>query len=156
MNELRSRGPTLGIQEIQRMIPHRFPMIMIDRVVDIVPFKSAVGVKCVSMGEPHFQGHFPQQAVMPGVMIIESMAQTAAVMVVHSLGEEALNKIVYFMSIEGAKFRRPVVPGDRMEVHVEALRNRGPVWKLEGKALVDGDVAAEAVISAMIRDPDAG
>lgn len=156
MNEMRSRGPTLDIQEIMRMIPHRFPMIMIDRVIDIVPFKSAVGVKCVSMGEPHFQGHFPQQAVMPGVMIIESMAQTAAVMVVHSLGDEALNKIVYFMSIEGAKFRRPVVPGDRLEVHVEALRNRGPVWKLEGKALVDGEVAAEAVISAMIRDPDVG
>lgn len=147
-------GPRLDIHDIMRIIPHRFPILMIDRIVEIVPMKSAVGIKCVSIGEPHFQGHFPQQAVMPGVMIIESMAQTAACMVVHSLGPTALNKIVYFMSIESAKFRRPVVPGDVMEVHVEALQSRGAVWKLAGKAKVDGKIVAEAVISAMIRDPD--
>ena len=149
-------GPRLEIHDIMDLIPHRFPILMIDRIVEIVPMKSAVGMKCVSIGEPHFQGHFPQQAVMPGVMIIESMAQTAAVMVVHSLGPTARNKIVYFMSIEGAKFRRPVVPGDMLEVHVETLQSRGPVWKLAGRAMVEGKVAAEATISAMIRDPDHG
>lgn len=154
MTETQFAGPQLDIHQIMELIPHRYPILMIDRIVEIIPMKSATGLKCVSMGEPHFQGHFPQQAVMPGVMIIESMAQTAACMVVHSLGPTARNKIVYFMSIESAKFRRPVVPGDMMKVHVETLQSRGAVWKLAGKAEVDGKVTAEAVISAMIRDPD--
>jgi len=125
---------------------------MIDRIDNVVPYESAVGIKCVSIGEPHFQGHFPGKPVMPGVLIIESMAQTAGVMVVTSLGPESEGKLVYFMSIEEAKFRRPVVPGDRMEVHVVKKQNRGQVWKFRGEARVDGKVVAEATFSAMIRD----
>jgi 3-hydroxyacyl-[acyl-carrier-protein] dehydratase len=133
-------------------IPHRYPFLMIDKVREVIPFERAVGIKCVSMGEPHFQGHFPGKPVMPGVLIIESMAQTAGVMVVTSLGPESEGKLVYFMSVEEAKFRRPVEPGDYMEVHVTKKQNRGQVWKFKGEAYVDGKLCAEATFAAMIRD----
>lgn len=142
----------IDVLKVMERIPHRYPFLMIDRIDNVVPFESAVGIKCVSIGEPHFQGHFPGKPVMPGVLIIESMAQTAGVMVVTSLGPESEGKLVYFMSIEEAKFRRPVVPGDRMEVHVVKKQNRGQVWKFRGEARVDGKVVAEATFSAMIRD----
>lgn len=142
----------IDIHDIMRMIPHRYPFLMIDRVVDIVPGETAVGVKCVTVSEPHFQGHFPQRPIMPGVLIIEAMAQTAASLVVHSLGEQAMDKLVYFMSIENARFRRPVVPGDVLRIHVERKHNRGAVWKFDGKAKVEGAVVAEATFAAMLVD----
>jgi 3-hydroxyacyl-[acyl-carrier-protein] dehydratase len=146
------RVAEIDIQRIVAMIPHRYPFLMIDRVVDVVPNESAVGIKNVSINEPHFQGHFPQRPVMPGVLIIEAMAQTAAVLVVQTLGPEAEGKLVYFMSVDNARFRRPVVPGDSMRVHVRKERNRGNVWKFTGEAKVDGKLVAEATYAAMILD----
>jgi 3-hydroxyacyl-[acyl-carrier-protein] dehydratase len=148
-------GSTVAVVDILRImhaIPHRYPFLLIDRVVDLVRNVSAIGVKNVSVNESFFAGHFPNHPVMPGVMIIESMAQTAAVLVVETLGPEAAGKVVYFMSIEGAKFRRPVVPGDQMRVHVVKERNRGNVWKFHGIARVDGVSVAEATFAAMIMD----
>ena len=150
-----SETPELGVVDINgimEMLPHRYPFLMIDKVIDIVPSISATGVKCVSMAEPHFQGHFPVKPVMPGVLIIEAMAQTAAVLVVHTLGVEAHGKVVYFMSIDNARFRKPVVPGDVIHLEVETLRQRGDVWKLAGKAVVDGAIVSEATFAAMIAD----
>ncbi|MEQ8248599.1 MAG: 3-hydroxyacyl-ACP dehydratase FabZ [Alphaproteobacteria bacterium] len=147
---------TADILRIVEMIPHRYPMLMIDRVVDMIRDRSATGIKNVSINEPQFRGHFPNHPVMPGVMIVESMAQTAAVLVVHTLGPDAEGKLVYFMSIDGARFRRPVVPGDTMNVHVTKVRNRGPVWKFQAVAKVEGRVVAEAEFAAMIREDDGG
>ncbi len=141
-----------NIAQIMRAIPHRYPFLLIDRVVDIVVGESAVGVKNVSINENFFQGHFPSEPVMPGVLLIESMAQTAAVLVVATLGPDAEGKLVYFMSIEGAKFRRPVVPGDQVMVHVTKVQRRMNVWKFSGQAKVDGQIVAEATYAAMIRD----
>src|SRR6185312_10935557 len=142
----------IEVERIMQMIPHRYPFLMIDRVVDVVPDQTAVGIKNVSINEYFFQGHFPGHAVMPGVLLIEAMAQTAAVLVVHTLGPEAEGKLVYFMSVNNARFRRPVVPGDCLHVHVTKQRNRGNVWKFEGRAEVGGQLAAEAVFAAMILD----
>jgi 3-hydroxyacyl-[acyl-carrier-protein] dehydratase len=142
----------IDIHRIMRDIPHRYPFLMLDRVVDVVLNTSAVGVKNVSVNESFFAGHFPNHPVMPGVLIIESMAQTAAVLVVETLGPDAAGKLVYFMSIEGAKFRRPVVPGDQLRVHIVKERSRGNVWKFHAIARVDGAAVAEATYSAMIMD----
>ena len=136
------------------VIPHRYPFLMIDRLVDIITNVSATGIKNVTVNEPYFQGHFPGQPVMPGVLIIEAMAQTSAALVVHSLGAHAEGKIVYFMSIESARFRKPVVPGDRLHVHVTKQRTRGSVWKFTAEAKVDDVVVAEATYSAMILDKE--
>ena len=140
------------IKRIMHAIPHRYPMLMIDKVVDVVPGNSAVGIKNVTVNENFFQGHFPDHPVMPGVLIIESMAQTAAVLVVESLGANAAGKVVYFMTIENAKFRRPVVPGDTLRIHVTKNRHRGNVWKFSAVALVEGVSVAEATYAAMIMD----
>ena len=142
----------IDIQRVMEMIPHRYPFLMIDRMVDIVPSVRATGIKNVSVNESFFQGHFPDHKVMPGVMIIESMAQTAAALVVHSLGPACEGRLVYFMSIDNARFRKPVVPGDTLHVHVEKLHSRGNVWKFHGKALVEESVVAEATFAAMILD----
>ena len=142
----------IDIHRIMEAIPHRYPFLLIDRVVEVVLDTSAVGIKNVSVNEAFFAGHFPNHPVMPGVLIIESMAQTAAVLVVETLGAEARGKVVYFMSIEGAKFRRPVVPGDQVRVHVVKERKRGSVWKFNGVARVDGVPVAEATFAAMIMD----
>jgi len=144
----------IDIMRIMEMIPHRFPFLMIDRVVDVVLDQSAVGIKNVTINEPFFQGHFPSKAVMPGVLIIESMAQTAAVLVVATLGADAEGKLVYFMLVDSARFRRPVVPGDQVEVQVTKIRNRKNVWKFRGEAKVDGKIVAEATYAAMILDRD--
>jgi 3-hydroxyacyl-[acyl-carrier-protein] dehydratase len=146
------RGTRIDIQRIMEMIPHRPPFLMIDKVVDVVANECATGIKNVSINENYFQGHFPARAVMPGVLIIEAMAQTAAVLVVHTLGPESAGKLVYFMSVENARFRRPVFPGDRLDVHVVKQRNRGNVWKFEGRAKVGDNLMAEAVFAAMILD----
>jgi len=142
----------VDIARIMHAIPHRYPFLLIDRVVDLVPNVSAIGIKNVSVNEAFFAGHFPNHPVMPGVLIIESMAQTAAVLVVETLGPEAAGKVVYFMSIDGAKFRRPVVPGDQLRIHVSKERNRGGVWKFSATARVDGVSVAEATYAAMIMD----
>jgi 3-hydroxyacyl-[acyl-carrier-protein] dehydratase len=143
---------TCDIARIMHAIPHRYPFLMVDRIVDMVKSQSATGIKNVSINENYFQGHFPQHPVMPGVLIIEAMAQTAAVLVVESLGPTAAGKLVYFMSIEGAKFRKPVVPGDQMHIHVVRERQRGNIWRFTAEAKVDGKVVAEATYAAMILD----
>lgn len=140
------------IARIMRAIPHRYPFLMVDRVVDMALGESAVGIKNVSINENFFQGHFPAHPVMPGVLIIEAMAQTAAVLVVETLGPSAQGKLVYFMSVENAKFRRPVGPGDQLRIHIQKERARGNVWKFNAVARVDGTVVAEASYAAMILD----
>lgn len=140
------------IGRIMRMIPHRYPMLMVDKVVEMVPGESAVGIKNVTINEPFFQGHFPGQPVMPGVLIIESMAQTAAVLVVHTLGPDAEGRLVYFMSVDNARFRRPVSPGDTMHVHVTKEKSRGNVWRFAGRVTVSELLCAEASFAAMILD----
>jgi 3-hydroxyacyl-[acyl-carrier-protein] dehydratase len=143
---------TYDIARIMQAIPHRFPFLLVDRVVEMVPNVSAVGLKNVSINENFFQGHFPQFPVFPGVLIIESMAQTAAVLVVETLGPSAQGKLVYFMTVDNAKFRKPVVPGDQMRVHVTKEKQRGNIWKFSAEAKVDGKVVAEATFAAMILD----
>jgi len=143
---------TIDIGRIVQMIPHRYPFLLIDRVVELNKNVSAVGIKNVSINEQFFQGHFPGMPVMPGVLIIESMAQTAAVLVVQTLGPEFEGKKVYFMSIDRARFRKPVVPGDRIETLVRKEQNRGPVWKFSAESKVDGKLVAEATFAAMIID----
>jgi len=135
---------------IMELIPHRPPFLMIDKLVDVVAGERAIGIKNVTINDGFFQGHFPARPVMPGVLIIEAMAQTAAVLVVHTLGPAAQGKLVYFMSVDNARFRRPVVPGDTLKVHVASLRHRGNVWKFEAQAKVDGKLCAEATYAAMI------
>ena len=142
--------PTLDVEHIKKLLPHRAPFLFIERLSDIVPNESAVGHKAVSFNEPHFAGHFPGYAVMPGVLIVEAMAQAAGALVVYSMGlVETPN--VFFMGIDKARFRKPVVPGDMLRIPVKALQHRGPVWKFEGKAYVGDALCAEAEFSAMIR-----
>ncbi|NIZ08848.1 3-hydroxyacyl-ACP dehydratase FabZ [Pseudooceanicola sp. HF7] len=143
------------IDRIQRIIPHRYPFLLVDKVVEIDGYKSALGIKNVTMNEPHFTGHFPSKPVMPGVLQVEAMAQTAAVMVGVALGLEDKNILIYFMSIEKTKFRRMVVPGDRLEMRVETLRGKpgGKIWKFGGVASVDGEMACEVEFMAMLEQP---
>ena len=149
--DLSQSTPTeADIHLIQRIIPHRFPFLLIDRVRDVRLGDSAVGIKNVTFNEPHFQGHFPSTPIMPGVMIIEAMAQTSAVLVGLTLNLVDKGPLVYFMSIDAGKFRRKVVPGDVLELHVKTLRGGGRIWKFHGEAKVDGQLAASAVFAAMI------
>ncbi|WP_372605411.1 3-hydroxyacyl-ACP dehydratase FabZ, partial [Actibacterium sp.] len=143
MTEQTAIPAIIDIDHIKRLIPHRYPFLLVDKVRDIEPNKSAVGIKCVTMNEPHFQGHFPATPIMPGVTIVEAMAQTAAVMVAASNHMEDKELLVYFMSIDGCKFRRKVVPGDVMEMSITTLRGKpgAKVWKFEGIARVDGELA---------------
>ena len=145
-------GMVIEADRVRDMIPHRYPFLMVDRIIDVRLNHSAVGVKNVTSNEPHFQGHFPTMAVMPGVLVVEAMAQTAAVLVVATLGAEAEGKLVYFMSVDNARFRKPVVPGDQLLLNVTKLRHRGNVWKFEGKGTVQGTIVADATFSAMILD----
>lgn len=142
------------IQDIKRMIPHRYPFLLIDRVREIDLNKSAVGIKNVTFNEPHFQGHFPAQPIMPGVTIVEAMAQTAAVLVVMTLDMVDEEMLVYFLSIDNCKFRHPVTPGDRLELHVKVVRGRGKLWQFYGEGLVDGKVVAQAEFKAMMVPPE--
>ncbi|MEE8393428.1 MAG: 3-hydroxyacyl-ACP dehydratase FabZ [Rhodospirillales bacterium] len=149
-SESTGKGMDIDINRVMKMIPHRYPFLMIDRVTELKPDVSAVGLKNVTINEPFFQGHFPDQPIMPGVLIIEAMAQTAAILVIETMGEEAEGSLVYFMSVDQARFRKPITPGDNVRVYVEKQRKRGNVWKFKGEARVDGTLMAEATYSAMI------
>ncbi len=144
----------LNIEKILKSLPHRYPLLLVDKVVDFEENKKIVAIKNVTFNEPHFLGHFPGHPVMPGVLIIEAMAQAAALMVTCAPGFDAENKLVYFMSIDSAKFRKPVVPGDVLELHIEVIQNRSNVWKMSGVAIVEGQKVSEAQFSAMIFDKD--
>ena len=141
---------TADIQLIQRILPHRYPFLLVDRVVEIDGTKSARGIKNVTMNEPHFQGHFPETPIMPGVTIIEALAQTAAVMVGTTLELNDKNMLIYFMAIDKCKFRRKVVPGDVLNLHVKTLRAGTKIWKFKGIADVNGQMAAEVEFTAMM------
>jgi len=142
------------IARIKRMIPHRYPFLFIDAVRDIRKNESAVGVKNVTINEPFFQGHFPSEPVMPGVLVIEAMAQTAGVLVVDTLDMIDQDLLVYFMTMEKTRFRKRIAPGDQLELHVRVIRGRGRVWKFWGEGKVNGEIVAEAEFSAMIIMPD--
>ena len=150
--ELTARGP-LDIRAVMAALPHRYPMLLIDRVVSYVPSKSIHAVKAVTMNEPFFQGHFPGRPIMPGVMIVEAIAQAAGILAVESLGLAGTGKLVYFLGIEGAKFRNPIEPGCLVDFHIEFTQVRGAICKFSGKASVEGKLAAEAHCVAMIADP---
>ena len=139
-----------SVERIMKMIPHRYPFLMIDRVIECVNDSHAVAVKNVTINEPFFQGHFPGTPVFPGVLIIEAMAQTSAMVVVNTMGKDAEGKLVYFMSIDEAKFRKPVVPGDQMHIRVEKAKQRKNIWKFDCTAHVDDKKVAEATVTAMI------
>lgn len=142
----------LNIEKILKSLPHRYPILLVDKVVELEVGKKIVAIKNVTFNEPHFLGHFPDHPIMPGVLIIEALAQAGALMVTSAPDFKAEDKLVYFMSIDGAKFRKPVIPGDVLELHVEAVQNRGAVWKLSAVAIVDGQKVSEAQLSAMIVD----
>lgn len=141
----------MTVNEIMKLLPHRYPFLLVDRIADFQPGVSATGVKNVTINEPFFQGHFPGQPIMPGVLIIEAMAQVAGVMAFSS-GVEG--KAVYFMSIDNAKFRRPVVPGDQVMLDIKVLKQRGNVWRFSGTATVDGKLVSEAEFTAMVTDKE--
>lgn len=138
---------TFDIQRLLKSLPHRYPFLMVDRIIEAKGDDSCIGIKNVSANEPQFQGHFPERPVMPGVLLIEGMAQTAGVLCTNAIGMPAL---VYFMTIDKAKFRKPVIPGDRVEYHMTKLNRRRNVWRYSGRALVDGELVCEAEISAML------
>lgn len=152
MTQAENPKKQISVTEIMEHIPHRYPMLLVDRILEFVPGESAVGLKNVTINESFFQGHFPGAPVMPGVLIVEAMAQTAGILVVQTMGTAGTHKLVYFMTIDEAKFRKPVVPGDSLHIHVTCLKSRGNVWKFHGEAKVDGVLCAEATYSAMIVD----
>ncbi len=145
-------GKSIDLERIMELIPHRYPFLMIDKLINVIPGASAVGIKNVTVGEPYFQGHFPSRPVMPGVLIIEAMAQTAAVLAMETLGVEAEGRLVYFLSVDAARFRKPVVPGDTLHIHVEKQYNRGNVWKFKAEARVGDTLMADATYAAMIME----
>lgn len=149
-----SKPTIINIEQILKSLPHRYPLLLVDKVVELEVGKKIVAIKNVTFNEPHFLGHFPDHPIMPGVLIIEAMAQAGALMVTSAPGFKAEEKLVYFMSIDGAKFRKPVIPGDVLELHVDVVQNRGPVWKLSATGVVDGKKVAEAQLSAMIVDKE--
>ena len=146
---------TVDIMQLMKLLPHRYPFLLVDRVVEIDGDNSAVGIKNVTANEPHFQGHFPDQPVMPGVLIVEAMAQTAGAICIKTAGMDKPS-LVYFMTVDNAKFRRPVVPGDQLRIHVKKLKQRGNIWRFACEAKVDGAKVAEAEISAMMSPKQSG
>ena len=145
-------GHVITIDEIISMIPHRYPMLLVDRVLSFTPGKQIIAIKNVTINEPYFMGHFPSKPVMPGVLIIEAMAQTSAILVAKTIGENIRGKLVYFMSIDEAKFRRPVTPGDTLHFHISTLQGHGSVWKMKCEARVDGVKVAQAIVTAKTMD----
>jgi 3-hydroxyacyl-[acyl-carrier-protein] dehydratase len=153
-NEQDSVDLPITIGEILDLLPHRYPMLMIDRIVEVTPHEAAVSIKNVTINEPIFQGHFPGHPIFPGIFVIEAMAQTATALVVHSMNIDASEKVVYFMGIDKARFRKPIFPGDQIRIEVEKDRARGKVWRFNGVAKVDGKVAAESTYTAIMVDRD--
>lgn len=145
-------GIVMDVQKIASILPHRYPFLLVDRVISIEPMKKLVAVKCVTVNEPHFNGHFPGHPVMPGVLILEALAQAAGLLARASMSEDTTAKMPYLMGIDNARFRRPVVPGDRVELHVEVVKRKGDVWREKGQAIVDGVVVAEAEFMAILVD----
>lgn len=143
----------LDIGRVMAALPHRYPMLLVDRVEELILDQSIIAIKAVSMNEGFFQGHFPGRPIMPGVLIVEAMAQAAGILAVESLGLAGSGKLVYFMAIDGAKFRKPVEPGVLLKLHVEFVQKRSSVCKFNGKAMIDGVLVAEASFTAMIADP---
>lgn len=150
MHKIEPGKTTLDVNEVMELLPHRYPLLLIDKLIDIRPGESAIGVKNVTYGEQFFQGHFPQKPVMPGVLIIEAMAQAAAAFTSYTEQLDVEGKIVLFMGVDKARFRRPVVPGDQMHIHVRTIQRRPPVWRFEGEASVDGKRVADATFAAML------
>jgi 3-hydroxyacyl-[acyl-carrier-protein] dehydratase len=150
----RAELPSADIGKVMKLLPHRYPFLLVDRIRDMDRDESCVGIKNVTINEPFFQGHFPGFPVMPGVLIIEGLAQTAGALCVHNLNEDYKPQLVYFMGIDRAKFRKPVLPGDQLEYHVRKVRSRGRAWRFYGEAKVNGQIVAEAEVSAMIVDPE--
>lgn len=144
----------IRIEKIIQSLPHRYPFLLVDKIMSVEPFKEIVAIKNITFNEPQFMGHFPNHPIMPGVLIIEAMAQAGALMITACDDFKYDEKLVYFMSIDNAKFRKPVIPGDVLELHIRSVQNRGNVWKLSGQAIVDGNKVAEADFSAMIVDKD--
>ncbi len=143
----------LNVQQIEKLLPHRYPFLLVDRIIELEPGKRVVGVKCVSANEPFFPGHFPEMKVMPGVLILEALAQCSALMTLPAIPEaERAGKVIFFMAIDGARFRKPVVPGDRLELHCTMLKNKGSIIKAKGEAKVDGQIVAEGEFMAMLAD----
>ncbi|MDD7908585.1 3-hydroxyacyl-ACP dehydratase FabZ [Pseudovibrio exalbescens] len=143
------------IMKVLELLPHRYPFLMIDKIIEIDGDNSGIGIKNVTINEPHFQGHFPKQPVMPGVLLIEAMAQTAGAMCINARENTDAPSLVYFMTIDKCKFRKPVVPGDQVHFHVKKIRNRATIWKFDCTAMVDGQKVAEAEVSAMLVDSEA-
>lgn len=143
---------TINIEEIMELIPHRYPFLLVDKVIDIIPGVSATGIKNVTFNEQFFQGHFPGRPIMPGVLIIEALAQCAGLLVMRSANKSSKDSLVYFMSIDEAKFRKPVVPGDTLHLKVTCLKGRGNIWKFKGQAFVGEKIATEAIFTAMIAE----
>ena len=146
----------IDIQGIMEVLPHRYPFLFVDRIIVFEPEKRIVGIKNVTVNEPFFQGHFPGEPVMPGVLIIEALGQTAGVLAFRAMGGEAEGKGVYLMSINRVKFRRPVIPGDQLRLELDVLKHRGMIWAFQGKAFVEDHIAAEAEIMATIMDREVG
>ncbi|HPE31735.1 MAG TPA: 3-hydroxyacyl-ACP dehydratase FabZ [Parvularculaceae bacterium] len=150
MHNIEPGKTTLDVNEIMQLLPHRYPFLLIDKLIDIKAGESAIGVKCVSYGDQFFQGHFPQKPVMPGVLIIEAMAQAAAAFTSYTENLDVEGKIVLFMGVDKARFRKPVVPGDQLNILVRTVQRRPPVWRFEGDASVDGKRVADATFAAML------
>ena len=150
MSDEAQTGAAIDFAEVLRRIPHRYPFLLVDRAEDYRPHTSIVGVKNVTHNEPFFQGHFPNNPVMPGVLIVEAMGQTGAVLMSKSLDADVTGKTIFFMSVDGVRFRRPVRPGDQMRMHVDVVRHRGDLFKFRGEAKVDGRLVAEAEFAAMV------
>jgi 3-hydroxyacyl-[acyl-carrier-protein] dehydratase len=151
-----SEAPVMDVRLIEKYLPHRYPFLLVDRVVEVEDRKRIVAWKCVTMNEPFFSGHFPGQPVMPGVLILEALAQTAALLILKDMKqEERAGKVIFFMAIDGARFRKPVVPGDRLELVCEIVKHKGSVIKAKGEAKVDGQVCAEGEFMAMLVDGSA-
>ena len=146
----------MDIRAIQAVLPHRYPFLLVDRVVELEPMKRLVALKSVTINEPFFAGHFPGHPVMPGVLVLEALAQASALLAKRSMTERTDDQVIYLMAIDNARFRRPVVPGDRLELRVEVVKHKGAIWKEKGTALVEGEVAAEAEFMAMLVDREEG
>jgi 3-hydroxyacyl-[acyl-carrier-protein] dehydratase len=142
----------IEIKEIMTILPHAYPFLLVDRIIEIEPGKRIVGIKNVTYNEPFFPGHFPGRPIMPGVLIVEAMAQTSGVLVFNSLAEEERDKLVYFLGMDNVKFRKPVIPGDQLRLESEITKHRQSIWGFKGKALVDGKLVAEAEFMAMLGD----